>query len=52
MSWRYKNHKIILQTVLGQQIEQPGRNGQISRNIQLSKTESERNRQSEQTDHW
>ena len=34
-----EENKIIPQTVIGQQIEQPRRNGQISRNIQSSKTE-------------
>ena len=34
-----------------QQIGQPRRNGQISRNTQLSKTESGGNKQSEQSSH-
>ena len=37
--------------VIFQWTGQPIRNGQISRNIQSSKTKSERNKQSEQTDH-
>ena len=39
----------LLQTVICQQIGQLKRNGHISRNIQLAKTESRRNRQFEQT---
>ena len=46
-----KNHKRILWTIIYQQIGQPRRNGQISRNIPPSKTESGRNSQSEQTNH-
>ena len=42
-----KNHKTVLQIVICQQIEQPRRKEQISRNIQPVKTESGRNRQSE-----
>ena len=36
-----KNYKRILWTVICQQIGRPRRNGQISRDIQPSKTESE-----------
>ena len=39
------------QTVIYQQIGQPRRNGQISRNVKITKTQSGRNRQSEQTNH-
>ena len=39
----------MLQKVMYKQTGQPIRNGQISRNIQPAKTESRRNRQSEQT---
>ena len=46
-----KIHKRVLWTVICQQNGQPRRNEQIFRNIQPSKTESGRNRQSEQTDH-
>ena len=46
-----KNHKRMLQTVICQQIGQPRRNGQISRNIQACKTESGRNRKYEQPNH-
>jgi len=46
-----KNHERILWTILCQQIWQPRRNGQLSRDIQPAKTESRRNRSTEQTDH-
>ena len=39
-----KNHKRILRTVTCQQIGQPRRNRQLSRNIQLAKTELRKNR--------
>ena len=39
-----KNHKRILWTLICQLIWQPRRNGQVSRNIQPTKTESRRNR--------
>ena len=45
-----KNHKRILWIVICQQIGQPRRNGQISRNIQPMNTESKRNK-FEQTNH-
>ena len=41
----------ILWTIICQEIWQPTRNGQISRDIQPIKTESRRNRSFEQTDH-
>ena len=47
-----KNHKTTLQIVICQQIEQSRRNEQISRNMQTVKTESGRNRQSEQINHY
>ena len=47
----YKYHKIILWIAVSQQTGQLQRNGQISRNIQPSKAKSERNKQSEKTDH-
>ena len=40
---KYKNQNRILQTIAYQQIRQTKRNGQISRNIQLTKIESRRN---------
>ena len=46
-----KNRKRILQTVICQQIKQPRRNRQISRNMQPSKTKLGRNRQFEHTVH-
>ena len=46
-----KNHKRTLCKVICQQIGQPKRTGQTPRNIQPSKTDLGRNRQSEQTDH-
>ena len=42
---KYKNHNRILQTIIYQQIRQTRSNEQISRNIQLTKTESK------ETDH-
>ena len=38
--------------IMHQQIGQPRKNGQILRNIQSSKTESEGKRNSEQTTYW
>ena len=48
----HRNTKGLLQATIYQQIGQPRGNGQMSRNIQSSKTESERNRKSEQTDFY
>ena len=45
----YKKHKRILWRIICQQIWQPRRNGQLSRDIQPVKTESRRNRSTEQT---
>ena len=47
-----KKHKRLLQTIICQQILQPRRNGQLSRDIQPTKTESRRKRSIEQTDHY
>ena len=41
----------MLQIVICQQIGHPRRNGQVSRNKKLAKTESGRNRQFEQAYH-
>ena len=38
-----RNHKIILSTITCEQIGQPIRKGQISRNTRPTKTESRRN---------
>ena len=47
-----KNNENIMNTWICQQIGQPRRNAQKkSRNIQPSKSESGKNRQSEQSDH-
>ena len=40
---KHKNHKRILLKIICQQIWQPRRNGQISRNIQSTRTELRRN---------
>ena len=44
-----QKYKQTLWTVTCQQIGKPRRNGQILKNVQHSKTESGRNRQSERT---
>ena len=46
-----KNHERILTTIMCQQIQPPGRNGQLYTDIQPAKTESKRNRSTEQTNH-
>ena len=46
-----QNNKRILLTIICQQIWQPRRNGQLSRDIQPTETESRRNRSIKQTDH-
>jgi len=46
-----KNHERILTTIMCQQIQPPGRNGQLPRDVQPTKTESRRNRSTEQTNH-
>ena len=46
-----KNHERILTTIMCQQIRPPGRNGQLPRDVQPTKTESRRNRSTEQTNH-
>ena len=50
----YRNTKHlerILWTIICQQIWQPGRNGQLSRDLQTAKTASRRNRPKEHTNH-
>ena len=44
-----KKHERILTTIMCQQIQPPGRNGQLPRDVQPTKTESRRNRSTEQT---
>ena len=46
-----KKNKRILWTIILQQIWQPRRNGQLSRDLQPAKTELRRNRSTEQTNH-
>ena len=46
-----KKHERILTTIMCQQIQPPGRNGQLPRDVQPTKTESRRNRSTEQTNH-
>ena len=46
-----KNPERILTTIMCQQIQPPGRNGQLPRDVQPTKTESRRNRSTEQTNH-
>ena len=47
-----KNHKRLLWTIICQQIWQPNRNEQLSRDIQPDKIESRRNKSNEQTGHY
>ena len=46
-----KTYKRILSTIICQQIQQPRKNGHLSRDPQHAKSESRRNRSTEQTDH-
>ena len=48
---RKKENIRLLWTSICQEIWQHRRNGQLSRNIQATKTESKRNRSTEQADH-
>ena len=46
-----KKQELILWTIVCQQIWQPRRNGQLSRDLQPAKTQSRRYRPTEQIDH-